>query len=157
MLQKIRKSNFIDKGPITILHPGLAVSKTDTGIGSIGRIDHAYISGNHIIPMHPHVNDEILSYFRSGKAEHRDSEGYVEMIGKNKLMLMKAGKSFHHEERMIDEGEPLEGLQIFIRPRKKDLQPEVTFLDLENLHSENKWRLLASPRAETIFQFSSQT
>jgi hypothetical protein len=139
------------------LYPGLAVSKTDTGIGSIGRIDHAKIHGNTVIPMHPHINDEILSYFRSGKAAHKDSEGFVEFIGKNKLMLMKAGKSFYHEEKMIDEGEPLEGLQIFIRPGKKDLQPEVIFLDLENLHSENKWRLLASPTAATTFQFSSQT
>ncbi len=157
MLQKIDKSNLIDKGFIKILYPGLAVSKKDSGIGSIGRIDHAYISGNHTIPMHQHINDEILSYFRTGKGEHRDSEGFVEIIGKNKLMLMKAGISFYHEEKMIDEGEPLEGLQIFIRPGKKDLQPQVVFLNLENLHSEDKWRLIASPSDETKFQFSSQT
>jgi len=139
------------------LHPGLAVSKTDTGIGSIGRIDHPEIHGNTVIKMHPHINDEILSYFRTGKAEHSDSEGFVKMIGKNTLMLMKAGRSFYHEEKIIGEGEPLEGLQIFIRPGKKDLQPEVIFLDLETVHSENKWRLLASPIAETTFLFSSQT
>jgi redox-sensitive bicupin YhaK (pirin superfamily) len=157
MLQKISISNFIGEGPIKILYPGTAISKKDTGIGSIGRIDHATFYGSTVIPMHPHVNDEILSYFRSGKTEHTDSEGFVEYIGRNKLMLMKAGKSFYHEEKIIDEGEPLEGLQIFIRPGMKDLQPKVTFLDLENVHSENKWRLLASPTTETTFQFSSQT
>ncbi|HEX9150745.1 MAG TPA: pirin family protein [Flavobacterium sp.] len=99
----------------------------------------------------------MLCYFRSGKTEHSDSEGHVEFIGKNKLMLMKAGKLFYHEEKMFDEGEPLEGLQIFIRPGSKDLNPEVVFLDLEELHSQNKWRLLASPTTETTFQFSSRT
>jgi len=157
MLQKISNSLFLGNGPIKILYPGLAVSKTDTGIGSIGRIDHPEIHGNTVIKMHPHINDEILSYFRTGKAEHSDSEGFVKMIGKKTLMLMKAGKSFYHEEKIIGEGEPLEGLQIFIRPGKKDLQPEVVFLELESLHSENKWRLLASPEPETTFQFSSQT
>ena len=157
MLQKISNSLFVGNGPIKILYPGLAVSKTDTGIGSIGRIDHPEIHGNTVIKMHPHINDEILSYFRTGKAEHSDSEGFVKMIGKKTLMLMKAGKSFYHEEKIIGEGEPLEGLQIFIRPGKKDLQPEVVFLELESLHSENKWRLLASPEPETTFQFSSQT
>jgi quercetin 2,3-dioxygenase len=157
MLQKIDKSNFLNRGAINILYPGNALPGADTGIGSIGRIDHALISGNHLIAMHPHVNDEILSYFRTGKAEHKDSEGFVEIIGKNKLMLMKAGNLFYHEERMIDENEPLEGLQIFIRPGKKNLKPEVQFLDLEHLHSENKWRLLVSPTDETKFQFSSQT
>ena len=157
MLQKIDESIMQGNGPIKILFPGLKTENQDTGIGSIGRIDHAYFKGNHVVPMHPHVNDEILSYFRSGKTEHSDSEGITELIGKNKLMLMKAGKLFYHEERMFDEGEPMEGLQIFIRPGSKDLKPEVLFLDLEELHSENKWRLLASPTKETTFQFSSKT
>jgi redox-sensitive bicupin YhaK (pirin superfamily) len=157
MLQKINNSMFIGNGPIKILYPGAAISSTDTGIGSIGRIDHPEIHGNTIIKMHPHINDEILSYFRTGQAEHSDSEGFVKTIGKKTLMLMKAGKSFYHEEKIIGQDEPMEGLQIFIRPSKKDLNPEVVFLELETLHSENKWRLLASPEPATTFQFSSQT
>lgn len=157
MLQKINNSMFVGNGPIKILYPGTAVSGTDTGIGSIGRIDHPEIHGNTIIRMHPHINDEILSYFRTGQAEHSDSEGFVKIIGKKTLMLMKAGKSFYHEEKILGQDEPMEGLQIFIRPGKKDLNPEVVFLDLETIHSENKWRLLASPNPDTTFQFSSQT
>ena len=157
MLEKISSNMFAGQGPIKILYPGLVMSKTDTGIGSIGRIDHPEIHGNTVIKMHPHVNDEILSYFRTGKAEHSDSEGVVKMIGGKTLMLMKAGHSFFHEEKIMGMGEPLEGLQIFIRPGKKDLKPEVIFLDLEELHSENTWRLLASPTVDTTFQFSSQT
>ncbi len=157
MLTKINEILFRGHGPIKILYPGLAISKTDTGIGSIGRIDHPEIHGNTIIKMHPHVNDEILSYFRTGRAEHKDSEGFEKTIGKNTLMLMKAGKMFYHEEQIIGEGEPMEGLQIFIRPGKKDLNPEVIFRELEEIHSENKWRLLGSPTDETNFQFSSQT
>lgn len=148
---------FVGNGPIKILYPGTAVSNTDTGIGSIGRIDHPEIHGNTIIRMHPHINDEILSYFRTGQAEHSDSEGFVKTIGKKTLMLMKAGKSFYHEEKILGQDEPMEGLQIFIRPSKKDLNPEVVFLDLKTIHSENKWRLLASPNPDTTFQFSSQT
>ncbi|WP_254560552.1 pirin family protein [Dyadobacter diqingensis] len=157
MLEKISSGMFTGNGPIKILYPGLAISKKDTGIGSIGRIDHPNIQINTVIPMHPHINDEILSYFRTGTAEHSDSEGFVKTIGKKRLMLMKAGKSFYHEEKILGRDEPLEGLQIFIRPGKKDLKPEVVFLDLEDLHSENEWRLLASPATETPFQFSSQT
>lgn len=157
MLQKIDKQNDQNRRPIQILYPGLNYSKNDTGIGSIGRIDYANISGNHIIAMHPHINDEILSYFRLGKVEHRDSEGNVELMDKNRMMLMKAGKYFEHEERMMDEGESLEGLQIFIRPSKKDLKPIVSFIDLDEVHSVNKWRLLASPNETSPFQFRSQT
>jgi len=157
MLKKISSLKFSGNGPIKILYPGLSFSNEDTGIGSIGRIDHAYINTNTTIPMHPHVNDEILSYFRTGLVEHSDSEGSVKVIGKNRLMLMKAGRRFYHEEKVMGEQEALEALQIFIRPGKKDLRPEVTFLDLTDIHSENKWRLLASPTSQTAFHFSSET
>lgn len=157
MLQKIEQKHFRGRGGIQILYPGLVMNEGDTGIGSIGRIDHAEINGNGTIPMHPHVNDEILSYFRSGKGLHRDSEGFEEIIGKEKMMYMKAGKLFYHEETIMSEDEPLEGLQIFIRPSEKDLKPEVVFWDLDKLHSENEWRLVASGTKETLFQFSSET
>lgn len=157
MLHKISNTKFTGHGPIKILYPGLEISKEDTGIGSIGRIDHPEIHGNTVIKMHPHINDEILSYFRTGTAEHSDSEGFVKTIGKKTLMLMKAGKMFQHEEKIFGDKEPMEGLQIFIRPGERDLKPEVVFLELDEIHSENKWRLLASPNNETTFQFSSQT
>lgn len=144
-------------GPIKILYPGTAVSNLDTGIGSIGRIDHAFFKGHQLISMHPHANDEIFSYFRSGKVHHTDSEGFKATIGGKHLMLMKAGKLFYHEEDIDGQAEPQEGLQIFIRPSDKDLKPEVIFHDLQEKYSENKWRLLASPNAETVFRFSSQT
>jgi redox-sensitive bicupin YhaK (pirin superfamily) len=157
MIKKIDSSSFMGNGPIKMLYPGLMISEADSGIGSIGRIDHPEFHGNTVIKMHPHINDEILSYFRTGKAEHTDSEGFEKTIGAKTLMLMKAGKSFFHEEKIIGSPEPLEGLQIFIRPGKADLEPEVIFQDLDELHSENHWRLLASPDQETVFQFSSQT
>ncbi len=157
MIKKMDKENLIGHGPIKMLYPGLSLSNKDTGIASIGRIDHALFEGNTVISMHPHVNDEILTYLRSGYIEHIDSEGFEASINNNKLMLMKAGASFFHEEKIIDKGEHLEGLQIFIRPATKDLRPEVTFRELEQAYSPNQWRLLASPSEETSLQFSSQT
>lgn len=157
MLQKITHNAFKSHGPIQILYPGLTMPGSDSGIGSIGRIDHASVHGRQHIGMHPHINDEILSYFRTGKVEHIDSEGYKDVVGGKRLMLMKAGKLFYHEEFIDGETEPFEGLQIFIRPGEKDLQPEVLFRDLEELDSENQWRLLASPALQTAFRFSSQT
>lgn len=154
---KIETNNFLGHGPIKILYPGTLLSKKDTGLGSIGRIDHALFSGSNIIRMHPHINDEILTYLRSGYVQHEDSEGFKTNISKTKLMLMKAGKLFYHEETIIDKGEDLEGLQIFIRPGEKDLKPAVDFWELDNAYSENEWRLIASPTNTTKFKFSSES
>ncbi|MCG2617000.1 pirin family protein [Terrimonas sp. NA20] len=157
MLQKISNSAFKGHGPIQVLYPGLSMADNDSGIGSIGRIDHAHFEGKFHIAMHPHINDEILSYFRTGKVRHLDSEGFSETIGGKRLMLMKAGRRFYHEEDIDGEAEAQEGLQIFIRPGEKDLEPKVLFEDLDELYSENEWRLLASPEPASELQFSSKT
>lgn len=155
MIQKISNEKKVGNSQIKILYPGMALGNTkDTGLGTIGRIDHATIPGNITIKMHPHINDDILSYFRTGHAVHTDSEGFQATVSRNKLMLMKAGKLFYHEETMP---EPLEGLQIFIRPKSKDLKPEVVFQDLNETDSVDSWRLLASPTEQTQLQFSSET
>lgn len=155
MLKKIDNSKKLGNSHISILYPGLELSETDTGYFSIGRIDQAHINDGAVIKMHPHVNDDILSYFRSGKVKHTDSEGFTEYITPHRLMLMKAGKLFYHEEAILEEQE---GLQIFIRPKEKDSKPEVIFQELEEVHSMDKWRLIASPDAKkTPLQMSSDT
>ncbi|HLV47003.1 MAG TPA: pirin family protein [Flavobacterium sp.] len=155
MIKKIENNQKIGNSHIKILYPGVAIEDSkDSGLGSIGRIDHANITGPTTIKMHPHINDDILSYFRTGHAVHTDSEGFQATVSRNKLMLMKAGKLFYHEETMP---EPLEGLQIFIRPKSKDLKPEVIFQDLPETDSIDIWRLLASPTEQTPLQFSSET
>ena len=59
---------------IQILYPGLIRPQlNDTGFSTIGRIDHARITPGTLIPMHPHQNDEILTYLRSGNIKHLDT------------------------------------------------------------------------------------
>ena len=155
MLKKIDNSKKVGNSHISVLYPGLEISDNDTGYFSIGRIDQAHIGPGVIIRMHPHINDDILSYFRTGKVKHVDSEGFTELITPHRLMLMKAGKIFYHEESVLEDQE---GLQIFIRPGKKDNKPEVIFQELNEVHSLNKWRLIASPDLnKTKLQLSSQT
>ncbi len=155
MLKKIDNSKKTGNSHISILYPGLVLSETDSGFYSIGRIDHANIHGGAVIKMHPHVNDDILSYFRKGKVKHIDSEGFEEFIIPTRLMLMKAGKLFYHEEAIVEDNE---GLQIFIRPGEKDAKPEVIFEELAEMYTQNSWRLIASPNKEkTKLQLGSQT
>jgi redox-sensitive bicupin YhaK (pirin superfamily) len=94
--------------------------------------------------MHPHRDDEILTYLRSGRVRHRDSEGHTREISSQRLMLMNAGRRFEHEE-LVQEGGDLTGLQIFLRPAAGGLEPQVQFRDLDAAYSVDRWRLLAGP------------
>mgnify|MGYP003530098730 FL=1 len=129
---------------IQILYPGIIRPELkDSGFATIGRIDHAKITAGTLVPMHPHIEDEILTYLRSGVVNHLDSEGIIETISNQKLMLMNAGATFYHEEQVVDEGGTLEGLQIFIRPEQGGLKPDVQFHQFDEVFSINKWRKIA--------------
>ncbi len=160
-MQKISNAQKISRKRgdfgIEILLPGQALATSDTGIGTIGRIDHARVSPGTLIPMHPHRNDEILTYLRSGEVKHLDSEGFSDIISSKKLMLMNAGSSFYHEELVLEESGEVEGLQVFLRPRKSGLPPRVQFHAFAEAHSLDQWRALAGEEDNQPLQIRSST
>lgn len=145
-----KRGHNVDGFGIEILFPGLTVDISDSGIGAIGRIDQARIRPGTVIPMHPHKDDEILTYMRSGELTHRDTVGHVEQVTPRRLMLMNAGHTFQHEEQARPDGEPLTALQIFMRPRAPDLEPMVQFHEFETIYSHNTWRLVAGPEGAPL-------
>src|SRR5947209_6948675 len=69
---------------IEILFPGRTLEEGDSGIGAIGRIDHAHVTPGTVIRMHPHKDDEILTYLRRGTVMHSDTVGHQEPISDRK-------------------------------------------------------------------------
>ena len=82
---------------VEIIRPGLSFGGGDSGLGAIGRIDRATVAPRHVIGMHPHRDDEILTYVRAGRMLHRDTVGNEEEITATRLMMMGAGHTFQHE------------------------------------------------------------
>jgi redox-sensitive bicupin YhaK (pirin superfamily) len=143
---------------IQILYPGLIRPQlNDTGFSTIGRIDQARITPGTLIPMHPHRDDEILTYLRSGQVKHLDSAGFTDIISNQKLMLMNAGRSFYHQEKVLEAGGVLEGLQIFIRPETGGLSPQVQFHELQTIYSNDQWRKIAGNGQDYPIQIRSNT
>lgn len=148
MLQKLESGNHPQpfKGPfsITRILPGkvLGDKSTSSSFGPLSNVDHAVMQKGLTIKMHEHVNDEILSYVVTGTSIHRDSAGYEVPISRGKLMLMNAGASFWHEEKVKEDH--LEMLQIFVRPFETDLPAEIQFHDkpVDN----RDWYLMVGPK-----------
>ncbi|MED4298527.1 pirin family protein [Priestia megaterium] len=129
---------------LQIKRPGMIwqdFDRDDFAFGPLSRIDHAMVSEGVVVPMHEHVNDEILTYIWKGEVHHKDSVGITEVISSSKLMMMNAGRSFFHEES-IPKGS-VESLQIFIRPTSENLEPKVQFFDTNN--NNDDWKLIAGP------------
>lgn len=142
---------------VEIMYPGIEVGEGDSGLGTIGRIDQAHIAAGTLVPMHHHRDDEILTYLRSGRVMHKDTAGHEDIITPSRLMLMKAGSDFQHEELVDPVGGDLRALQIFLRPREAGLRSEVEFHDLDSALSPGGWRLLASPQPDAPLRVRSET
>jgi len=143
---------------IEILYPGAAFSNpTDSGLAGIGRIDQARVNPGTLIPMHPHRNDEILTYIRTGRVKHTDSGGNTEIISSQRLMLMNAGAEFQHEEQVLEDSEAHTALQIFIRPEEGDMAPNVQFHDFTDIYSLDHWRKIAGKTQDFPLKFRSST
>lgn len=147
MLQKLsadkHKQPYKGYFTVTRVQPGDIVDQKfhDTAFGPLSVIDHAMMKKGLTIKMHEHVNDEILSYVYKGTSNHRDSAGLEAPIFPGKLMMMNAGSSFWHEEK-VDQ-EDVEMLQIFVRPRVADLEPRIQFHDKEVANRE--WYVMVGP------------
>jgi redox-sensitive bicupin YhaK (pirin superfamily) len=143
------RGDFAHGFGVEILYPGLTLTSDDSGIGPIGRIDRAQVQPGHLIGMHPHKDDEILTYIRGGEMLHRDTVGNEKKLGTRKFMMMNAGHTFQHEELMLGE-RPIKALQIFLRPSVSDLEPKVQFHEFAEEESLDSWRLIAGPRTAPL-------
>jgi redox-sensitive bicupin YhaK (pirin superfamily) len=135
-----------ERGPLRIrrIRPGAVLGAgADPAFGPLSVIDHANLAVGTVVRMHEHKNDEILSYIWRGTMLHEDTAGQRIPISANKLMMMNAGESFWHEERTPDD--PVEMLQIFIRPSEADLPALVDFHDRPDGVPTGRWGLVAGP------------
>lgn len=127
------------------IRPGLIDGRPtdDPALGPLSIVDHANLGVGTLVRMHEHRNDEILSYMWRGTMVHEDSTGQRIPITPDKLMMMNAGRSFWHEESTPDE--PVEMLQIFVRPETEDLDASVHFYDRPSDFRDGKWNHIGGP------------
>jgi len=127
-------------------YPGLKRNNPDErGLATLGAFDHSTLEPGFTIGMHPHANDEILSYMRRGTMYHSDSKGIHMPINAHKMMMMNAGEVIYHEEDVPQDAAPIDMLQVFFRPHTDDLEPTVQFAEFDEEFSDDEWRWIGGP------------
>jgi hypothetical protein len=96
------------------------------------------------IRLHPHTNDEIISWVPGGVMRHNDHMVGELLIDENHLMVMNSGAGFWHEEKTRKSDPLLRMLQIFVRPHTADLKPDIQFGEMPKPVA-NQWRYLFGP------------
>ncbi len=98
--------------------------------------------------MHKHLNDEIISYMRTGRMQHTDSAGKSELyIARPVDGDERRPRYLHHEKRVVGDDQ-IEMLQIFVRPEAADEEPIVQFVQLDEI--KPKRSMAVADRTERI-------
>ncbi|SFR90376.1 hypothetical protein SAMN05216559_0785 [Halomicrobium zhouii] len=116
----------------------------DHGYGPLATVVESFMDPDTLIGMHPHRNEEIISWVPDGVMRHDDGEGNKLVTDADHLMVMGAGTEFWHEERTLAEDPPLRMLQIFVRPHSLDLQPQIQHEPVPDPVAD-EWRHLFGP------------
>lgn len=72
---------------------------------------------------HPHDNMEIITIVLDGALEHADSMGHTQAIAPNEVQVMSAGTGVFHSEYNHSKEKPVNLLQSWIFPAKRNVQP----------------------------------
>lgn len=148
MFHKLNRSSaVIDQGPfvVRVAMPGLALpGEGDHGYAALAAVAESFLAPGTLIGMHPHVQDEIISWVPQGVMRHDDRTHGKLVTDSEHLLVMNAGRAFWHEEQTLPSDPPLRMLQIFVRPRAINLEPLLQHGPLPNAEP-NAWRLLVGP------------
>lgn len=94
---------------------------------------------------HPHDNMEIVSIPLSGALEHKDSTGTTEVIRTGDVQIMSAGYGLSHSEYNHSKTAPVNFLQIWILPKKRDIEPRYEQITFDEDGRKNQLQTVVAP------------
>lgn len=113
--------------------------------GMLRVLNDDVIEGGSGFGTHPHDNMEIISIPLKGAIEHKDSTGTKAVIYENDVQIMSAGTGIRHSEYNHYKDRETNFLQIWVFPKKRNIQPrydQKTFTPEERV---NKFQTVAAP------------
>lgn len=116
--------------------------------GALRVLNDDVVAPNMGFGTHPHENMEIVSIPLSGDLEHQDNMGNKSIIKSGEIQVMSAGTGVQHSEKNKNTDLPVNFLQIWVFPNKKDVQPryDQQKIDSEKIH--NQFGQILSPNPD---------
>lgn len=103
------------------------------------------IAGGRGFGKHPHDNMEIISIPLFGDLEHEDSMGNRKVIKEGDVQAMSAGTGIFHSEYNKNADKQVHLLQIWILPKKRNIEPTYSQISLKLEDRKNKLQQIVSP------------
>jgi redox-sensitive bicupin YhaK (pirin superfamily) len=113
--------------------------------GLLRVLNDDYIAGGGAFPTHPHDNMEIITIPFTGALQHKDSTGGSGDIKAGDIQIMSAGTGVQHSEANASKTDPVTLFQVWIFPKKKNIEPRYDQRSFDINDRVNKWQIVVSP------------
>lgn len=113
--------------------------------GALRVLNDDYIAGGMGFGTHPHDNMEIITIPLEGDLEHKDSMGNGTVIKHGDVQVMSAGTGITHSEFNHNKTKPVQLLQIWVFPNKRNVTPRYDQITLDVNQRRNKLQQILSP------------
>ncbi len=113
--------------------------------GALRVLNDDIVSGGAGFATHPHDNMEIVSIPLAGDLAHQDSEGNGSIIRHGDVQIMSAGTGILHSEKNPNPSQKVNFLQIWVFPKKRNIQPRYGQQTFPVEGRQNQWQTIVSP------------
>jgi redox-sensitive bicupin YhaK (pirin superfamily) len=115
------------------------------GFGALRVINDDVVQPEMGFGMHAHENMEIISIPLTGSLQHKDSMGNQHVIEAGEVQIMSAGTGITHSEYNHSTTHAVSFLQIWVLPKKLDIEPRYEQKRFDVTQRKNKFQIIASP------------
>jgi len=115
------------------------------GFGKLRVINDDIVAPGEGFATHAHDNMEIVSIPLRGTLQHQDSMENVHIIQSGDIQIMSAGTGITHSEYNASDKEPVNFLQIWVRPEQRDIPPRYAQKTFDPAARHNQFQLILSP------------
>jgi len=113
--------------------------------GALRVLNDDIIMGGGGFPPHPHDNMEIVTIPLSGALAHKDSTGGNGIIKAGDVQVMSAGTGVEHSEFNASKSDELNLLQVWVFPKKRNIEPRYDQRSFDTATRNNKWQAVVRP------------
>jgi len=102
------------------------------------------LSPGAVWPLHPHKDNEVVTYCAGGEFRHADEHGVGGVLKKGWVQHTTVGRGMWHSEINNRPGEPMRFIQMWFLPKKHGLDPSVEQKNVEKKDRTNQFLPLVS-------------
>jgi redox-sensitive bicupin YhaK (pirin superfamily) len=114
--------------------------------GNLRVLNDDTLSPGAVWPLHPHRQNEVVTYVAEGEFRHEDERGKGGVLHAGGVQHTTVGRGMYHSEINNRPDAPMRFIQIWFYPERLNLEPSVEQREIDRSERTDRWLAVCSSR-----------